>query len=126
LVTFDILKHWEENGIIQVPDDIYNADRFAFNDEQRLMLKFEKKGKIIDLLTKVRRKRKIKSVKELNVYRVNFSKRDQLYQFSLVSPDDYNTDIFGGSGNKTKSHATFYLCSNTDPLKTLLATYTGD
>lgn len=42
---------------MQFPDDLYNADKFYFNDEQRLMLKFEKKCKIIDLLTKVRRKR---------------------------------------------------------------------
>ena len=42
---------------MQVPDDIYYTDKFSDNDEQRLMLKFEKKSKIIDLLTKVRRKR---------------------------------------------------------------------
>lgn len=49
-----------------------------------------------------------------------------MYKFMLVSPDEYNTDIFGGTGNKTKTSAIFYLCSNTDPLKPLLARYTPE
>jgi len=70
LVSFDIIRFWEENGIMQFPDDVYLEERFAKNDQQRLMLKFEKKSKIIDLVTKVRRKRQIGSTKEINLYRM--------------------------------------------------------
>jgi hypothetical protein len=97
MVSFDIIRTWEENGFMQIPDDVYFDKRFSQNDSQRLMLKFEKKSKIIDLLTKIRRKRQISSVKEANLYRVTYNKRDKLYVFNLVTPDEYNTDIFGGN-----------------------------
>ena len=61
------------------------------------MLKFEKKSKIIELLTKIRKKRQISSLKEVNLYRLNYLNRDSLYRFSLVTPEEYNTDIFGGN-----------------------------
>ena len=57
MISFDIIRTWEENGFMQIPDDVYPEERFISNDSQRLMLKFEKKSKIIDLLTKIRRKR---------------------------------------------------------------------
>ena len=33
LVTFDILKSWRENGLMQIPDDVYYDERFSNNDE---------------------------------------------------------------------------------------------
>jgi hypothetical protein len=57
MVSFDIIRTWEENGIMQIPDDVYLEEKFNNNDSQRLMLKFEKKSKIIDLIAKIRRKR---------------------------------------------------------------------
>jgi hypothetical protein len=82
---------------MQMPDDVYSNSRFASNDEQRLMMKVDKKLKIIDLLTRIRKKRQISNLKELNLYRVTYSRREALYQFLLISPDAYNSDIFGGS-----------------------------
>ena len=119
LVSFDVIREWQENGIMQTPDDVYDSDQFTKNDYQRLLLKFDKKSKILDLLTKVRRKRVIKNIKEINLYRLHYSRRDKLYVFDLVSPDDYNKDIFGNS-KQNKNSAIFYICSNEDPQKPLL------
>jgi hypothetical protein len=124
MVSFDIIRTWEENGIMQIPDDVYLEEKFNNNDSQRLMLKFEKKSKIIDLIAKIRRKRQISSVKEVNLYRLTYNKRDRLYLFNLVTPDEYNTDIFGG--NTKLKHAIFYICSNQNPMKPLIARYSPD
>jgi|LauGreDrversion4_2_1035121.scaffolds.fasta_scaffold73527_3 hypothetical protein len=32
LVSFDIIKDWEENGFMQTPDDIYFDNKFTEND----------------------------------------------------------------------------------------------
>lgn len=56
---------------MQVNKDIYLDECFSKNDSQRLMIKCEKKEKIIDLLTRLRKK-KISMPKELNLYRVRY------------------------------------------------------
>ena len=32
LVSFDIIRTWDENGFMQVPDDVYFEDKFILND----------------------------------------------------------------------------------------------
>jgi|LauGreDrversion4_2_1035121.scaffolds.fasta_scaffold2337004_1 hypothetical protein len=33
IVTFDIIKDWTENGLMQTNGDVYKSNRFAENDD---------------------------------------------------------------------------------------------
>lgn len=71
IVTFDILRGWTENGLMQNNQDVYAGKQFSENEEQRFILKFSKKDKVIDLLTKLRKK-KVSLPSHLNLYRVRY------------------------------------------------------
>ena len=73
IVSFDIFKEWPDNGLMQSPEDVYEYEDFKNNNEQRFMMKIEKNYKIIDLLTKLRKKR-ISPPADLNLYRVRYDK----------------------------------------------------
>ena len=87
-------------------------------------MKCEKKEKIVDMLTKLRKKKKLSMIKDLNLYRVRYDYKARCYIYSLIPPEDYTTDIFFGSKNKTS--AIFFLCNNKDPRKPILTKYTVD
>lgn len=93
IVTFDIIKNWTENGLMQAPYDIYNSTRFALNEEQRFKVMCGKKDKIGDLLTKLR-KQKIKLTSELMLYKVKYDSKQGLHTFNYVTRDQYSIDIF--------------------------------
>lgn len=78
IVSFDIFKDWDENGLMQIPDDIYQTPRFSENEEQRCSFKCDRKSKICDMLAKIRHKRQLYPLSELNIYRVNFMRKRQL------------------------------------------------
>jgi len=86
-VTFDIVKNWEENGLMQTIDDIYEQPKFSVNDEQRLSFNFDKKGTISDMFLKIRKQRQLIPINELNIYRVVYSRRESMYNFFLIAPD---------------------------------------
>lgn len=123
IVTFDIVRSWKENGIMQVPADVYPGPKFSHNDDQRLLMKFDKKAKYVDLISNIKRKRKLCiPSSDLCLYRVNYDARNKMYTFSYVPPSDYSTDLFGGNLKQTKS-AIFYICSRSEPEKPILARY---
>jgi hypothetical protein len=35
IVSFDTIKSWDENGLMQIPDDVYLTPKFSENEEQR-------------------------------------------------------------------------------------------
>jgi len=57
---------------MQTSHDVYKGKKFSSNEEQRYMLKFSKKDKITDLLTKLR-KRKVSF--PINLYRVRYDSK---------------------------------------------------
>ncbi len=75
IVTQDTILNWNEGGVFQTPDDIYENQRFYENDEQRLMLKMSKKSKIVDLLTLIRKKAKYPP-NDLHIFRVKYTKKN--------------------------------------------------
>ena len=62
------------------------------------MLKCEKKDKIIDLLTKLRKK-KICLPHHINLYRVRYDVNKSMHIFNYLPREDYSTDIFSNSKN---------------------------
>ena len=83
------------------------------------MMKIEKNYKIIDLLTKLRKKR-ISPPADLNLYRVRYDKNSKFYSFNIITPDDYNTDVFYPRNRKSEI---FFICCNKDPRKPILSKY---
>lgn len=108
---------------MQTIDDIYQQPKFSVNEEQRLSFNFDKKGTISDMLFKIRKQRQLIPIIELNIYRVLFNRREAMYNFFLIAPDQYNkTDIY-----IKKSHlTTFFICSNIDPMVPLLQKYSPE
>jgi len=102
LVTFDILKNWTENGLMQNNHDVYAGKQFSENEEQRFILKFSKKDKVIDFLTKLRRK-KVSLPNHLSLYRVRYDYKMQYHVFTYVSQEEYESEIFPGSKSSTRS-----------------------
>ena len=86
IVSFDTISSWTEGGIMQTPDDIYENPKFQHNEKQRLMLKFNKKQKLIDLLTAIRKKVKY-PLNEISLYRLRFDRNCNVYKFWLIDQD---------------------------------------
>ena len=63
---------------MQSPQDLYESNKFVNNHDQRLMIKCEKKWKIIDLMTHLRKKKKISMpIPEVNLYRLHYDSKNQ-------------------------------------------------
>jgi len=71
IISGDSIKGWSEGGVFQLVDDIYKGQRFYDNDEQRMMVKINRKSKICELLTLIRRKTNYPP-NHLVLYRVRF------------------------------------------------------
>lgn len=111
---------------MQVPADVYPGPKFSQNDDQRLLLKFDKKAKYVDLIGNIRRKKQLcVPTSDLCLFRVTYDTRNKMYCFNYVSPNDYATDLFGGNLKSTKT-SIFYLCSRSEPEKPILTRYTAD
>ena len=106
IISEETTKGWKESGVFQIPDDIYPWEEFTQNDEQRLKLKINKKHKIADLLTLLRRKTKY-TVKDFQLYRVKYNKNFHCYEFNKVDINNLNQDIFGRTLGNSQ---TFYIC----------------
>lgn len=89
IISQETVKGWSEGGAFQVPDDIYPWEKFYSNDEQRLMLKINKRSKVIDLLTLIRRKIKYPA-KDLLLFRVKFNRKYMCYEFNRIQQDSFN------------------------------------
>ena len=62
-------------------------------------MKFDKKAKICDLITQVRKKAKY-GIKDLNIYRLRWNQKTSNYGFKLVTASTYNNDMFAPKGPK--------------------------
>lgn len=123
IVTWDIIKEWSDFGFMQSTHDIYFGPKFSENHEQRLMLKCDKKEKIIDLLTRLRKKRKLGILpKDLNIYRLAYQGKQQCYYFYPIGHEDFNTDIFVKSQQNRPQ--IFFFCNKRDPSEPILSRYT--
>jgi hypothetical protein len=102
IVTFDILKDWTENGLMQNNQDVYAGKPFSENEEQRFILKFSKKDKVIDFLTKLRKK-KVSVPNHLNLYRVRYDNKQLHHVFTYVPQAEYESEIFPSTKTTNRS-----------------------
>jgi hypothetical protein len=68
---------------MQTPDDIFQEPKFSINHEQRLKLKVNKKEKLVELMTKIRKKTKY-PIKDLAIYKLR-SITGYGYYWNLIS-----------------------------------------
>lgn len=89
ILSQETVKDWSEGGHFQTADDIYKSKRFSENEDQRMIVKINKRRKIVDLLSLIRMKTNY-PLHELLIYRVKYSRKMQVYEFTQIEKENWD------------------------------------